>query len=127
MIQKLELEVKETIEKLIKTATNFDVETLNSIYHNNLQVIMINNLGEKMISSKQMFIDLFKTKRDNKDVPLNTWSEFHHIEAKGHSAHVILSRIVNLTGKEQKIILSIDLVKEDNRWQVTREVIFNSL
>lgn len=86
MIQKLELEVKETIEKLIKTATNFDVETLNSIYHNNLQVIMINNLGEKMISSKQMFIDLFKTKRDNKDVPLNTWSEFHHIEAKGHSA-----------------------------------------
>lgn len=124
MKEQAEIELKETVESLIQVATTFDVNQLDLIYHNDMQVIMINGAGEKMISNKQVFIDLFQSKRDNGDAPLNTWAEFRHIEAHGEKGHVILSRIVNLTGEEQKIILSIDLVKENGRWQVTREVIF---
>ncbi len=36
-----------------------------------------------------------------------------------------MTRKVNLTGEENILILSIDLVHLDGRWQVTREVIFS--
>ncbi|MDO6820716.1 hypothetical protein [Zobellia sp. 1_MG-2023] len=124
MTQQSKIGVKETIENLIKTATSFDVNKLESIYHDNIQVIMIDPLGQKTISDKQTFMNLFKSKRDNGDAPLNTWAEFNHIEHNGNKGHVVLKRKVNLTGMEQKIALSIDLIWEENRWQVTREVIF---
>lgn len=124
MERKSEIGIKNTIESLIKTATNFNIDKLESIYHNNLKIIMIDAVGQKMISNKQRFINLFQFKRDNGDAPLNTWAEFNHIEHNGNNGHVILKRKVNLTGVEQKIALSIDLVWEENRWQVIREVIF---
>ncbi|SEL08711.1 SnoaL-like domain-containing protein [Aquimarina amphilecti] len=116
--------IKKTIESLIETATTFDIEKLDSIYHDNMQVIMIDASGQTMISNKQTFKDLFQSKLDNGDEPLNTWAEFYHIESNQNNGHAILKRKVNLTGVEQKIALSIDLIWEDNRWQVTREVIF---
>lgn len=116
--------LKKTIQNLIKAGTTFDLEQLELIYHNNLQVIMIDKNGQKMISDKEMFKNLFKTKLKNGDAPLNTWAEFNHVELDVNKGHIIVTRKVNLTGQEQKIILSIDLIWEDNRWQVTREVIF---
>lgn len=124
MVQQSKIGIRETIESLIKIATNFDVDKLKSIYYNNIKVIMIDALGRKTISDKQTFIDLFKSKRDNGDAPLNTWAEFNHIEHNGNKGLVILKRKVNLTGVEEKIALSIDLIWEENRWQITREVIF---
>ncbi|WP_299253583.1 hypothetical protein [uncultured Aquimarina sp.] len=124
MTQQSKIGIKETMDSLIKTATNFDLDKLESIYHNDMKIIMIDANGQKMISNKQMFKDLFQSKRDNGDVPLNTWAEFNHIEHNGNKGHVILKRKVNLTGVEQKIALSIDLIWEENRWQVIREVIF---
>lgn len=116
--------IRNTIENLIEIATTFDIEKLDKIYHDNLNVIMIDASGQTMISNKQTFKDLFQSKRDNGDEPLNTWAEFSHIECNLNNGHVALKRKVNLTGIEQKIALSIDLIWEDNRWQVTREVIF---
>ena len=123
-MQQSDIGIRETIESLIKTATNFDVNKLKSIYHNDIKVVMIDSLGQKTISDKQTFIDLFQSKRDNGDASLNTWAEFNHIEHNGNKGLVILKRKVNLTGVEQKIALSVDLIWEENRWQVIREIIF---
>lgn len=116
--------IRTTIDSLIETATTFDIEKLDRIYHDNLHIIMIDASGQTMISNKQTFKDLFQSKLDNGDAPLNTWAEFNHIECNQNNGHAVLKRKVNLTGIEQKIALSIDLIWEDNRWQVTREVIF---
>lgn len=116
--------IKKAIDNLIKVATTFDVEQLELIYHDNLQVIMISPEGQKVISDKEAFKNLFQSKKDNGDVPLSTWAEFYHIEMNEKHGHVILTRKVNLTGQEQQIMLSIDLIWEKERWQVTREVIF---
>ncbi|WP_271784235.1 nuclear transport factor 2 family protein [Aquimarina algiphila] len=119
------IEVKKTIERLIEAGTSFDVEELESIYHDNLQVIMIDDKGQLMNADKANFKNLFQMKRDNEEAPLNTWAEFNHIEADEQTAHVLITRKVKLTEEERKLVLSIDLVREDNRWQVTREVIFS--
>ncbi|WP_299886332.1 hypothetical protein [uncultured Lacinutrix sp.] len=116
--------LKQTIEQLIKAATNFDIETLDLIYHDDLEVIMIDNKDQKTIANKTAFSNLFKTKRDQKATALNTWAKFMHIKAFNNTGHVMLERKVNLTGVERTINLSIDLIWEDNRWQVIREVIF---
>ncbi len=116
--------VKNVIEELIQTATNYDVETLDRIYHDNLNVIMLDIHDNLDTANKEGFKALFQSKKDAGDPPMNTWAKFHKIEIEGDTAHVLLSRKNNLSGIEQILILSIDLVFEDNRWQVSREVIF---
>lgn len=116
--------VKNTIDALIKAGTNFDINQLELIYHDNLKVLMIQDSGDIMTSNKEEFKKLFQQKLENNDAPLNTWAKFNLIEADKHKAHVIVTRKVKLMQEEQELVLSIDLVFEENRWQVTREVIY---
>lgn len=121
-----EQEVRQAIDDLIQTATTYDVETLDRIYHDTLHVVMIDADHNVNIADKAAFKGLFASKRDAGDPPMNTWAKFHRIEVGGDAAHVLLSRKNNLNGTNMDLILSIDLVHEDNRWQVAREVIFLS-
>jgi len=121
---KQQKDVRQAIDDLIKTATTYDVETLARIYHDDLQVIMIDTDHNVNLADKSTFTDLFKMKRDAGDPPMNTWSQYHRIDVEGNNAHVLLSRKNDLSGTNMDLILSIDLVLEDQRWQVTREVIF---
>ncbi|WP_299184028.1 nuclear transport factor 2 family protein [uncultured Aquimarina sp.] len=116
--------VKTVIEDLIQTATSYDVDVLDKIYHNDLNVIMIDTQDNLNTANKEAFKGLFQSKKDAGDPPMNTWANFHKIDVNGDNAHVLLSRKNDLSGQEQILLLSIDLVFEDNRWQVTREVIF---
>jgi len=118
------ISVKQAIESLIQAGTHFDIQALDEIYHEDLQIIMLDEDGKTVASDKNTFKKLFKTKLDRGDPPLDTWSEFHHINASENSAHVLISRKVQLLDEDQKLLLSIDLVKQNDRWQVIREVIF---
>jgi hypothetical protein len=117
-------EVEQLIHQLIEAGTSFNVDALERIYHDTLKVIMIDPTGNTSIADKAMFKGMFQSKRDNNEPALNTWAEFHRIDADEKNAHVLISRKVKLMEEEQKITLSIDLVKENDSWQVTREVIF---
>ncbi|TWX70623.1 nuclear transport factor 2 family protein [Colwellia demingiae] len=117
-------EVKQIIDDLIQTATSFDVEKLDQIYHENLEVIMVDTSDNVNTADKSAFKDLFKSKRDAGDPPMNTWAKFHRIDVIGNTANVLLSRKNDLSGQNMILFLSIDLVHEDGRWQVLREVIF---
>ncbi|TGV01314.1 nuclear transport factor 2 family protein [Flavivirga rizhaonensis] len=116
--------VKLVIENLIQTATSYDIDVLDSIYHDDLNVIMIDTDDNLNTANKEAFKGLFKSKKEAGDPPMNTWAKFHKIDVDGNNAHVLLSRKNDLSGQEQILILSIDLVFEEGRWQVTREVIF---
>ncbi len=117
-------EVKQAIDDLIQTATNYDVEVLERIYHEDLRVIMVDTQDNVNTADKAAFKGLFASKREAGDPPMNTWANFHRIDVNGDKAHVLLSRKNDLSGQNMMLILSIDLIHEDGRWQVTREVIF---
>lgn len=121
---KPEVAVKRTIEELIETATTYDTNSLDRIYHDDLQVMMIDTSGKLDHVNKEQFKSLFAAKRKAGDPPMNTWADYHHVQADEQKAHVLLSRKNDLSGKEQTLVLSIDLVFESERWQVIREVIF---
>ncbi len=116
--------VKTAVDELIKAGTTFDVSALERIYHDSLVVISIDTDGNLNIADKAAFKGLFDAKLAAGSAPLNTWAEYNHIEATGDKAHVVISRKVNLVDTDQYLVLSMDLVHEDGRWQVVREVIF---
>jgi hypothetical protein len=119
-----ENEVKHTVENLISIATSYDLESLANIYHDELKVTMVGADGSVNFASKNDFMNIFKTKKEAGDPPMNTWSDWHHLEASDSKGLVVLSRKNNLNGTDMKLFLSIDLSFEDGRWQVMREVIY---
>lgn len=119
-----EQDVRRAIDELIQTATSYDVDVLDRIYHDDMQVVMIDTQHNVNNANKNAFTELFKSKRDAGDPPMNTWAKYHQIDVNGDNAHVLLSRKNDLSGQNMDLILSIDLVHEDERWQVKREVIF---
>ncbi len=117
-------EVQQAMDDLIQTATSYNIDELDRLYHDNMTVTMINTNDELSTANKEDFKALFRAKRDAGDPPMNTWAKYHNIEVNGDSAHVLLSRKNDLSGQDMILTLSIDFVNEDNRWQVIREVIF---
>lgn len=117
-------EVKQAIDNLVQTATSYDVDVLEEIYHDNLQVIMVDADGNVNEADKAGFKGLFKSKKEAGDPPMNTWAKYHRIDVNGDNALVLLSRKNDLNGQDMDLFLSIDLVRADGRWQVLREVIF---
>lgn len=122
-MEQSEKALKQAIENVIKVGTTFDIEQLEYIYHENVQVIMVGQNGLNGILDKQSIKAMFQAKKDNGDSPLNNSVEFNLIQANGDSGHVIVTRKVNLTGVEQRLVFSIDLIKKGDSWLVTREVV----
>lgn len=117
-------DVRNTIDALIQTATTFDVDALDGIYHDDLEVVMIDTSDQVNTADKATFKGIFQSKRDAGEPPMNTWAKYHRIEVDGDRAHVLLSRKNDLSGQDMILVLSIDLVHEEDRWQVLRKVIF---
>ncbi|MGZ2259020.1 hypothetical protein [Roseobacter sp. A03A-229] len=53
----------------------------------------------------------------------NAWARYNVVESNAAEGHVLITRKVTLDGDNEILELSIDLVHEDDRWQVIREVI----
>lgn len=119
-----ELEVKRAIDELIQTATSYNIDVLERIYHRDLNVLMVDTQNNVNSANKEAFKALFKAKKDAGDPPMNTWAKYHDISVNGKEALVLLSRKNDLNGQNMILFLSIDLILEDKRWQVKREVIF---
>ncbi|WP_171207980.1 MULTISPECIES: nuclear transport factor 2 family protein [unclassified Ruegeria] len=116
--------IKAAVDELIAAGTSFDVQALDRIYHDDMRVVMIDMDGNVNEANKAAFKGLFEAKKAEGAAPLNTWAQYNSVTAEDEVGHVMITRKVNLMGQDQILILSIDLVFEDGRWQVTREVIF---
>ena len=115
--------VRQAIEQLIHAASHSQFDFLDSIYHDDMRTYLFDegrnlHLSDKAGFKKHVMEGMAKA------VEPNQWAEFHLVEADAEHGHVLISRKVNLTGTEQIVTLSIDLVHQDGRWQITREVIF---
>ena len=116
-------EVKAAIDGLIQSASNAEFDILEDIYHDDMQIYMLDPDRNLNQMDKQAFSQHVTTSTEDAEAP-NIWAKYHLVEADEKEGHVLISRKVNLTGEERVVTLSIDLVREDDRWQITREVIF---
>lgn len=116
--------VRKIIDELIHVATTYNINELDRIYHDDLEVSMVDVMGEVNVANKNDFKNIFKSKLDANQPPMNTWAKYHRVTVEGNTARVLLSRKNDLNGDDMDLFLTIDLVHENNTWQIHREVIF---
>lgn len=118
------VEIRATIEALIQAGTTHDLSGLDAIYHDDMKVRMLDIDGTLNQADKPSFIAMLKEMVTASKGAANTWARYNIVEAQGDQGHVLITRKVNLGGENRILELSIDLIRESNRWQVIREVIF---
>ena len=117
--------LKESLNHLIHAEKAVDIQLFDNLYHVDMKVLMVNEDGSKMIFDKAAFMQLIEGRLKEGNIQENSSAQFNHVEVSGNLGHIAITRKVNLTGHQNKLVLSIDFVWEDNRWQITREVIFS--
>lgn len=124
MTEKTEAALRARIEELMKAGVSLDLDTLDRIYHDDLKIHSLTPDGQLMTVDKPgclaLLTETFKDKRPEDHM----WGKFHAVTVTGDRGHVLISRRIPIGGPNMLIDLSIDLLFEDGRWQVIREVNF---
>ncbi|EME3979638.1 hypothetical protein ACSKC7_002165 [Vibrio alginolyticus] len=117
--------IREAMDHLIDRATNFDIEALDSIYHEDFHTTLIMPDNTVQTFNKVEFKAHFAKQAEEGKTQLNTWAEWHDFHILGDSAVCVLSRKHSgMNGEEMLLLCNIELRFEDERWQVLREQIF---
>ena len=124
MADKTEAGVRAAIEDLMNVAVHGDTGGLDRIYHNDMQILMLDVSGELARFDKPGFMALMAKSVKDTNPDDHKWARFNAIEANGDHGHALITRRVPIGNARKVLELSIDLIFEDGRWQVTREVIF---
>ena len=122
---KTEEGLKKALNRLIEPDENFGMDLLNAIYHDSLTVIMIDPNDHKTIFKKDAFKKLIASKLEGDEKNKNTWAKFIHIEVNQDKGHIVVKRRINLGDEKKEIIVILDFIWEEDRWQIIREVIFS--
>lgn len=117
-------DVRATIEALIEAGVTANVDGLDRIYHPDMKIFMIDPAGELNRHDKTSFMAMLKASIEGTNPNDHRWAQFHSVETDGNLGHVAITRKVPIGGHNMILNLSIDLIFDDNRWQVIREVIF---
>lgn len=115
--------IRKAMDHLIDRATNYDIEALETIYHQDFHTTLVMPDGKVITYDKEAFKKHFEAQAGKS--PLNTWADWHDFHILGNSAVCILTRKHSgMNGEEMNLYCNIELRYEDNRWQVIREAIF---
>lgn len=114
--------VKSTLDTLISEVSGHGFEVLDRTYHQDMRTYLLLDDGTLLQSDKSGFMDYVQSAMGKAEDP-SPWAEYHLVEADEAHGHILISRRNNVTDRQQLVTLSIDFVFEDDRWQITREVI----
>lgn len=117
--------IRAAMDHLIDRATNFDIDALETIYHDDFHTTLVMPDSTVKTYNKKEFKAHFAKQAEEGSTQLNTWADWHDFHVLGDSAVCVLSRIHSgMNGEEMKLLCNIEFRFEDNRWQVLREQIF---
>lgn len=125
MTEKTETALRARIEELMNAGVSANLDKLDAIYHDDIKVMDLSIDGQLMTLDKQGFMTLLEQTFKDKKPEDHMWAKFHSVSVSGDRGHVLISRKNPVGGPNRMIDLSIDLVFEDGRWQVIREVNFS--
>lgn len=124
MSEQAETSLRTRIDELMKAGVSANLQALQSIYHKDLQIMMLDNNGQLMTMDKPACLNMLEQTFKNENPDDHMWSNIHAVSATGDTGHVLISRKIPMGGPKMMVDLSIDFVFEDGRWQVIREVNF---
>lgn len=117
--------IRAAMDNLIDRATNFDVEALETIYHDDFHTTLVMPDSSVVTYNKKEFKAHFAKQAEEGGTQLNTWAQWYDFHVLGDSAVCVLARKHSgMNGEEMKLLCNIEWRFEDGRWQVLREQIF---
>ena len=117
--------IRAAMDHLIDRATNYDIDALQSIYHDDFHTTLVAPDSTVTTFNKQEFIEHFRKQADAGKHQLNTWAEWHDFHILGDTGVSVLTRKHSgMNDQEMKLLCNIEWRFEDGRWQVLREAIF---
>ncbi|WP_406649853.1 nuclear transport factor 2 family protein [Aliisedimentitalea scapharcae] len=118
-------DIRAAMDQLIDRATNFDVDALESIYHDDFHTTLVMPDRSVVTYTKQEFITHFRKQAEEGKTQLNTWADWHDFHVLGESGACVLTRKHSgMNGEEMNLLCNIEWRYQDGRWQVLREAIF---
>jgi len=116
-------QVRQTVVDLIENGSIYNVEKLDELYLDDMKIIHITSSGRTNILHKKEVLEFFGNLKKNNTKPLDTNAHFNHVEANNDIAHVVVTRTTDLTGKLEKSIYNLCLVKKNDAWKVAKETV----
>lgn len=115
--------VKHAVEWLIVNASRYNLAVLKRLYHEDLEVVRIDDRGGMTTLDRSEILAEFTSLRDSGAPYPDTSTEFNLLEADGEHAQAIVTRRLRAEGRAEKRIVSLDLVHEKGRWRVRSETV----
>lgn len=114
---------KHAVEWLIVNASRYNLPVLRRLYHQDLEVVQIDDRGGVTTLNRDEVLAKFTNLRDSGAPYPDTSTEFNLLEADDEHAQAIVTRRLRVDGRAEKRIVSLDLVREAGRWRIRRETV----
>ncbi|MBB4305020.1 ketosteroid isomerase-like protein [Rhodobium orientis] len=124
MTERTEAALRARIDELMTAGVSADLEKLDRIYHDDLQILSLTIDGDLMTLDKAGCLAMLEQTFKDETPEDHLWAKVHAVTVSGDRGHVLISRKIPIGGPKMMFDLSIDLVFQDGRWQVIREVNF---
>lgn len=108
-------------EKLIKAGSEFDLESLDKLYAEELKIIKLEDDGQLSILDKEENMAIFKKLKETDAPQLSKNTKLHYSERRGDIGYVFLTRKVNVGEKSEELRYHIQWKKLDEEWKVVYE------
>lgn len=108
-------------EQLIKAGSEFDLETLDKLYAEELKIIKLDDDGQLSMMDKEDNMAIFRKLKESGAAPLSKDTTIHYSERRGDIGYVFLTRKMNLTGKSEELRFHIQWKKLEGEWKVVYE------
>lgn len=118
-----EADVRQTVVDIIESGSVYNIEKLDELYLDSMKIVHIGASGETQVLRKKDVLNFFTRLRDAKAKPLDTSAYFNHIEFDQDMAQVVVTRTMALTGKLEKSIYNLCLIKKEGAWKVAKETV----
>lgn len=122
--KKIDSEIKNLTQELIDNGTKYNLEFLDSIYHEELIFIRIDKENNVQVLTKKDNMDFFTELKNAGAPPLNNYAEFHYADNDGESGFIVLTRKMKQMEKEQEFLFNIYWRKTNGKWKIIRETVF---
>ena len=124
MKNKYKVEVIKKVKELIKNGSNYNIKSLDEIYHPDLKIIKLDETNNVSVINKDENMAYFKEQNNNGAQPLSEDAEFLYSDADETFGHVIVRRKMKMKDRLEELIFSINLINENDKWMVLRETAF---
>ncbi len=111
----------QTVKQLIHAGCHYELQTLATLYHQDLKIIILNEKAECLSFDYDANMQFFANLKQTGAPPLDTTAVFNYAEVQDGIGFVSVTRQLDLGFGKKKIIFHLMLKQTAKQWQIFRE------